>query len=178
LLGQAADAVALVHAQRAHARSAGFTPGKHRGGMELAARHSAVATRVAATGLDLVDRAFDQIADLKNLPQLAAILRRQVTKDLSLVVRRHREHTRAHSWLWSQSRHRVKLTSVTMHFHGTRFLFGSPEKNVGDANFYSHRAAPCVRRSQKRSDSDRYHCARRAELRSMPWLRLCTIGTS
>jgi len=85
LLGQAADAVALVHAQRAHARSAGFTPGKHRGGMESAARHSAVATRVAATRLDLVDRAFDQIADLKNLPQLAAILRRQVTKDLSLV---------------------------------------------------------------------------------------------
>src|SRR5436309_11599645 len=79
-----ADAVALVHAQRAHARSAGFTPGKHRGGMESAARHSAVATRVAATRLDLVDRAFDQIADLKNLPQLAAILRRQVT-DLSLV---------------------------------------------------------------------------------------------
>jgi hypothetical protein len=84
LLGQTADAGALVHAQRAHARSAGLTPGKHRGRMERAARRSAVATRVAAARLDLVDRAFDQFADLENLPQLAAILRRQVTKDLSL----------------------------------------------------------------------------------------------
>src|ERR1022692_4035043 len=32
--------------------SAGVTPGKHRGGMEPAARLSAVATRVAATRLD------------------------------------------------------------------------------------------------------------------------------
>jgi hypothetical protein len=43
-----------------------------------------VATRVAAARLDLVDRAFDQFADLENLPQLAAILCRQVTQDLSL----------------------------------------------------------------------------------------------
>ena len=84
LLGQAADAGALIHAQRAHARSAGLAPGKHRGRMELAARSSAVATRVAATRLDLIDRALDQFADLENLPQLAAILCRQVTKDLSL----------------------------------------------------------------------------------------------
>src|SRR6266550_8740417 len=75
---------ALVHAQRAHARSAGLTPGKHGGGMESAVRHNAVTTRVAATRLDLVDRTFDQFADLENLPQLAAILCRQVTKDLSL----------------------------------------------------------------------------------------------
>ena len=53
--------------------------------MESAVRHSAVATRVATTRLDLIDRTFDQFADLENLPQLAAILRRQVTKDLSLV---------------------------------------------------------------------------------------------
>jgi len=85
LLGQAADASALVHAQRAHARSAGLTPGKHGGGMESAVRHSAVATRVATTRLDLIDRTFDQFADLKNLPQLKTILRRQVTKDLSSV---------------------------------------------------------------------------------------------
>jgi len=84
LLGEAADAVALVHAQRAHARSAGLTPGKHGGGMESAVRHSAVTTRVAATRLDLVDRAFDQFADLENLPQLAAILCRQVAEDLPL----------------------------------------------------------------------------------------------
>jgi hypothetical protein len=84
LLGQAADAGALIHAQRAHACSAGLTPGKHRGRMELAVRSSAVATRVAATRLDLIDRAFDQFADLENLPQLAVILCRQVTKDLSL----------------------------------------------------------------------------------------------
>ena len=85
LLGQAAYAVALVHAKRAHARSAGFTPGKDGGGMESAARRSAVATRVAAARLNLIDRAFDQFADLENLPQLAAILRRQITKDLALV---------------------------------------------------------------------------------------------
>jgi hypothetical protein len=84
LLGQTADAGALVHTQRAHARSAGLTPGKHRGRMERAARRSAVATRVATTRLDLVDRAFDQFAGLENLPQLAAILRRQIAKDLSL----------------------------------------------------------------------------------------------
>src|ERR1022692_1862069 len=42
--------------------------------MEPAARLSAVATRVAATRLDLVDRAFDQFAGLENLPQLAAVL--------------------------------------------------------------------------------------------------------
>src|SRR2546425_2556647 len=80
-----ADAGTLVHAQRAHAGAAGFTPGKHRGGMEWAARLSAVTTRVAATRLDLVDRAFNQFADLENLPQLAAILGRQVAEDLSLV---------------------------------------------------------------------------------------------
>jgi len=84
LLGQTADAGALVHAKRAHARSTGLTPGKHRGRMELAARRSTVATRVAATRLYLIDRTFDQFAGLENLPQLAAILRRQVTKDLSL----------------------------------------------------------------------------------------------
>jgi hypothetical protein len=84
LLGQAADAGALVHAQRAHACSAGLTPGKHRGRMELATRRSAVTTRVAATRLDLVDRAFDQFAHLENLPQLAAILCRQVAEDLPL----------------------------------------------------------------------------------------------
>jgi hypothetical protein len=84
LLGQTADARALVHAQRAHARSAGLTPGKHRGRMERAARRGAVATGVAATRFDLVDRAFDQFAGLENLPQLAFILRRQVTQDLAL----------------------------------------------------------------------------------------------
>ena len=52
--------------------------------MELSARLSAVATRIAATRLDLVDRAFDQFTDLKNLPYLAAILCRQVAEDLSL----------------------------------------------------------------------------------------------
>ena len=52
--------------------------------MESAVRHSAVATRVATTRLDLIDRTFDQFADLENLPQLAAILCRQLTKDLSL----------------------------------------------------------------------------------------------
>jgi len=84
LLGQAADAVALVHAKRAHVCSSGFTPGKHRGRMELAARRSAVATGVAAARLNLIDRAFDQFADLENLPQLAAILCRQVAEDLPL----------------------------------------------------------------------------------------------
>ena len=84
LLGEPADAGSLVHAQRAHARSAGLTPGKHCGRMELAARRSAVATRVAATRLYSIDRTFDQFAGLENLPQLAAILCRQLTKDLSL----------------------------------------------------------------------------------------------
>src|SRR5207245_7290150 len=50
------------------------------------------------TRLDLVDRAFDQIADLKNLPQLAAILRRQVTKDLSLVGGIGNTHGRTHGF--------------------------------------------------------------------------------
>src|ERR1022692_1134665 len=42
------------------------------------------ATRVAATRLDLVDRAFDQFAGLENLPQLAAVLCRQIAQDLPL----------------------------------------------------------------------------------------------
>jgi hypothetical protein len=53
LLGEAAEGGALLHAQRAHAVAAGVTPGKHGGGMEPAAQVSAVATRVAATRLDL-----------------------------------------------------------------------------------------------------------------------------
>jgi hypothetical protein len=52
--------------------------------MEPAARLSAVATRVAATRLDLIDRAFDQFAGLENQPQLAAVLCRQVAEDLPL----------------------------------------------------------------------------------------------
>jgi len=84
LLGEAADAGALVHTQRAHACSAGLTPGKHGGGMESAVRLSAVTTRVATTRLDLIDRTFDQFTDLENLPQLAAILCRQVAEDLPL----------------------------------------------------------------------------------------------
>src|ERR1022692_1784237 len=84
LLGEAAEGSALLYAQRAHAVSAGVTPGKHRSGMEPAARLSAVATRVAATRLDLVDRAFDQFAGLENLPQLAAVLCRQIAQDLPL----------------------------------------------------------------------------------------------
>jgi hypothetical protein len=84
LLGEAAEGGALLHAQRAHTGSAGVTPGKYGGGMEPAARLSAVATRVAATRLDLIDRAFDQFAGLENLPQLAAMLCRQVAEDLPL----------------------------------------------------------------------------------------------
>ena len=84
LLGEAAEGGALLHAQRAHAVSAGVTPGKHGGGMEPAARLSAVATRVAATRLDLIDRAFDQFSGLENLPQLAAVLGRQVAQNLPL----------------------------------------------------------------------------------------------
>jgi len=84
LLRQVADAGTLVHAKRAHARAAGFTPGQYRGRMESAARVGAMATGVAAARLDLVDRTFDQFADLENLPQLAAILRRQVAEDLPL----------------------------------------------------------------------------------------------
>jgi hypothetical protein len=52
--------------------------------MEPAVRLSAVATRVAATRLDLVDRAFDQFAGLENSPHLAAVLCRQVVEDLPL----------------------------------------------------------------------------------------------
>jgi hypothetical protein len=52
--------------------------------MEWAAWLSAVATGVAAARLDLIDRAFDQFADLENSPQLAAILCRQVAEDLPL----------------------------------------------------------------------------------------------
>jgi hypothetical protein len=53
--------------------------------MEPAARLSTVTARVAATRLELVDRAFDQFADLENLPHLAAVLCRQVAEDLPLV---------------------------------------------------------------------------------------------
>jgi hypothetical protein len=84
LLGEAAEGGALLHAQRAHAGSAGVTPGKHGGGMEPAARLSAMTTRVAATRPDLVDRAFDQFASLENLPQLAAVLCRQVAENQPL----------------------------------------------------------------------------------------------
>src|SRR5207247_8053033 len=77
--------------------------------MESAVRHSAVTTRVAATRLDLVDRAFDQFADLENLPQLAAILGRQVAKDLSLAGGDiGNRHGCTHGY--GQSQHRVKLT--------------------------------------------------------------------
>jgi hypothetical protein len=142
LLGEAADADALVHAQRAHAGSAGFTPGKHGGGMEWAARHSAVATRVAAARLDLVDRAFDQFADLENLPQLAAILCRQVTKDLSLASGGiGNTHGRTHGF--EPIKASRKANSVTMHFHGTRVFNRSPGKNAGGGNYFSNRAARC-----------------------------------
>jgi hypothetical protein len=67
LLGEAAQGGALLYAQRAHAGSAGVTPGKHGGGMEPAARLSTVTARVAATRLDLVDRALDPFAGLENL---------------------------------------------------------------------------------------------------------------
>src|ERR1022692_1010801 len=60
------------------------------------------ATRVAATRLDLVDRAFDQFAGLENLPPDRA--------GPAGGGWRHREQTRASSWLWSQSNHRIKLT--------------------------------------------------------------------
>lgn len=67
--------------------------------MELSARLSAVTTRIAATRLDLVDRAFDQFTDLKNLPYLAAILCRQVAEDLSLEgCGIGRTHGRTHSF--------------------------------------------------------------------------------
>ena len=61
-----------------------FTPGKHHRRLELAARRRAVATRVAAARLNLIDRAFDPFAGLENLPQLAALLCRQVAEDLPL----------------------------------------------------------------------------------------------
>ncbi|PYT28744.1 MAG: hypothetical protein DMG57_13995 [Acidobacteria bacterium] len=58
----------------------------------------------------MIDRAFDQFADLENLPQLAAILCRQVTKDLSLVGGDIGNRRGCTSWLYGQSKHRVKLT--------------------------------------------------------------------
>jgi hypothetical protein len=134
LLGQAADAGALIHTQRAHARSTGLAPGKHRGRMELAARSSAVATRVAATRLDLIDRALDQFADLENLPQLAAILCRQVTKDLSLAGGGIGNRHGCTHGLWPIKASR-KANSATMHLYGTRFLFECPAENAASRIF-------------------------------------------
>jgi hypothetical protein len=122
LLGEATDGGALVHAQRAHAGSAAFTPGKHGGGMEPAVRLSTVTTGVAAARLDLIDRAFDQFTDLKNLPQLAAILCRQVAKDLSLAGGGiGNRHGRTHAFeSLNTSR---KANSVARHFHSTGFSY-------------------------------------------------------
>src|SRR5207247_6499296 len=97
--------------------------------MESAVRHSAVTTRVAATRLDLVDRAFDQFADLENLPQLAAILGRQVAKDLSLAGGDIGNRHGCTHGLWPITASR-KANSVTMHFYGTRILFECPAKNA------------------------------------------------
>jgi hypothetical protein len=144
--------------------------------MELAAWLGAVATGVAAARLDLVDRAFDQFADLENLPQLAAILRRQITNDLSLVGGGiGHTHGRTHGfWLIKASR---KADSVTMHFHGTRFFFRSPEKKAGVAPmFYASRAAPCETKVKKGSDSSRHHCADRTDLRSLPGPESCVCA--
>jgi hypothetical protein len=89
--------------------------------MERATRHSAVATGVAAARLDLVDRAFDQFADLENLPQLAAILCRQVAEDLSLAGGIGNGHGRTHAFEPIKSSR--KANPVAMHFNGTRVLF-------------------------------------------------------
>ena len=59
LLGETANAGALLEWQAAHAGAAGFTPGKHSGGMTAATRLGAVTTGVATTSLDLVNGAFE-----------------------------------------------------------------------------------------------------------------------
>jgi len=86
LLGETANASALLHRKTAHARATGFTPGKHGSGMTPATRLGAVATRVAAASLHLVNGAFEQFTDAENLPQLTAILGGQIAQDLPLAV--------------------------------------------------------------------------------------------
>ena len=102
--------------------------------MALAARLRAVTTRVAAARLDLVDRAFHQFTGLENLPQLTAILCRQVTEHQSLgggIGNRQ-----AHSWLSRQSIHRIKLTlsRCTLKLH--EFLKKVQDKMQGGAIFF------------------------------------------
>lgn len=88
--------------------------------MEPAVRLSAVATGVTAARLDLIDRAFDQFADLENLPQLAAILCRQVAEDLSLAGGGiGNRHGRTHAFQVLKSSR--KANSVATQFHSTGF---------------------------------------------------------
>jgi hypothetical protein len=132
---QAADTGTVGRWHGAGARAAGFTPGQHRGGMPLAAVLGAVAGGIAATGLHLVDGAFEQFADLQNVVHLAVIIRRQIVEDLPMVAgwggRRHGK------FLALQTTHRShKATSVAIYDERTRLFLKSPEENAEAVHFF------------------------------------------
>jgi len=59
LLGEPASTGSLLHRKAAQARSTGFTPGEHGGGMAATTRLGAVTTGVATAGLHLVNGASE-----------------------------------------------------------------------------------------------------------------------
>jgi hypothetical protein len=125
---QAADAGAVGRRNGARVGPAGFTPGQHGGGMTLAARLGAMAGGIAATGLHLVDGAFEQFADLQNVVHLAVIIRCQIAEDLPVMVgwggRRHGKILALQKTNLSH-----KATFVAIHNERTRSFQKSPAKN-------------------------------------------------
>jgi hypothetical protein len=86
LCGPPADAGALGYGDRADARAACFAPGKNSGGMAPVAVPGAVAGGMAAPRPELVNGAFQQVPNLKDLAELAAIVGHQFPQDLALAA--------------------------------------------------------------------------------------------
>ena len=61
--GELAEAGALPPGQRAQAGRAALGPGQHGGGVERAVRGSAAAGGSAATGLQFIDRALEELTE-------------------------------------------------------------------------------------------------------------------
>ena len=86
VLSQAADAVHLLGRQRAQLRLATVAPGKHRGSVAGAIRGGAVAGRFAAAGVELVDGAFEELANLEEVLNQALVIIEQLPEKLALAA--------------------------------------------------------------------------------------------
>jgi hypothetical protein len=77
VFGQAMKANPLAGRERSQARLALLGPGKHGRGVKRSLLGSAVAGRLAAAGLELVDRALDELTQREQLIELPLVLGEQ-----------------------------------------------------------------------------------------------------